>query len=235
MLARLIDELKSLADPEQAKGYQRFFKTGKGQYGEGDIFLGIKTPVQREIAKKYDALSLEDLQNLLDSKIHEHRFIALVILMQKYKKSKKNPVEKMRIFQFYLKNTHRINNWDLVDVSAPNIIGDFSVREGNEMIRYLAKSESLWEKRIAIISTFAYIKKRSFGETLAVADILINDKHDLIHKAVGWMLREVGKKNPEILEIFLKTRYREMPRTMLRYAIEKFPEEKRKKYLEGEI
>jgi len=235
MLQKIIEDLKLYASPEQANIYQKFFKTGKGQYGEGDIFLGVRVPVLREIARKYSDISMEDLQNLLNSKIHEQRFTALVLLMNKYKKSKKNPVEKMRLFQFYLKNTNRINNWDLVDVSAPNIIGDFSIKEGNEMIRHLAKSESLWERRIAIISTFAFIKKRSFGETLAVSDILIKDEHDLIHKAVGWMLREVGKKKPEILEIFLKTRYKEMPRTMLRYAVEKMPEEKRKKYLKGEI
>ncbi|HTY44125.1 MAG TPA: DNA alkylation repair protein [Patescibacteria group bacterium] len=235
MLERLINELKSLTDEKQAKLCQRYFKTGKGQYGEGDIFLGIRVPVLREVAKEYYSLSFEDLQKLLDSKIHEQRFIALIILLQKYKKARKNPVEKMRIFQFYLKNTGRINNWDLVDVSAPGIVGDFSVHEGNEMIRHLAKSENLWEKRIAIISTFAYIKKRSFGEGLAIADMLLKDEHDLIHKAVGWMLREIGKKNAEVLEIFLKTRYKEMPRTMLRYAIEKLPEEKRREYLRGKI
>jgi len=235
MLEQLIAELKEMASPEKAKGYQRFFKTGKGEYGEGDIFLGISTPVQREIAKKHFILPLEDLQKLLESKVHEHRFVALVILMNKYKKAKKNPVEKMRIFQFYLKNTKNINNWDLVDVSAPNIVGDFSFREGNEMIRHLAHSSNLWEKRIAIISTLAFIKKRSFGETLAVADVLLKEEHDLLHKAVGWMLREVGKKNNEVLELFLAPRYREMPRTMLRYAIEKFPEDKRQMYLKGEI
>lgn len=235
MLTQLIEELKSLENSEQSKIYQRFFKTGKGEYGEGDIFLGIRVPVQREIAKKYYFLSFDDLQKLLDSRIHEYRWVALIILINKYKKSRKNPVEKMRIFQFYLENTCRINNWDLVDVSASNIVGDFSVNEGNEMIRHLAKSENLWEKRIAIVSTLAFIKKRSFGETLAVADILINDKHDLIHKAVGWMLREVGKKNQNVLELFLASRYKEMPRTMLRYAIEKFPEEKRQRYLKGEI
>jgi 3-methyladenine DNA glycosylase AlkD len=235
MIEQLINELKSLANENQARIYQRFFKTGKGEYGEGDIFLGIKTPAQKEIAKKYILLPVEDLQKLLDSKIHEHRAVALSILMHKYKKSRKNPVEKMRIFQFYLKNTRRINNWDLVDMSAPGIVGDFSVKEGNDMIRYLAKSENLWEKRIAIISTLAFIRNRNFGETLAVAGILLNDKHDLIHKAVGWMLREVGKRNLEVLELFLKTRYKSMPRTMLRYAIEKFEEDKRQMYLKGEI
>ncbi|MDD5699750.1 MAG: DNA alkylation repair protein [Candidatus Nanoarchaeia archaeon] len=235
MLAQLMNELKSLANEEEAKKSRRFFKTGKGEYGEGDIFLGIKNPVQREIAKKYYPLSFDDLQVLLDSKIHEHRLIALIILVNKYKKSRKNKVEKMRIFQFYLKNTQRINNWDLVDLSAPGIVGDFSANEGNEMIRHLAKSESLWERRIAIISTYAFIRRGNLGETLAVADMLINDEHDLIHKAVGWMLREVGKKNQNVLELFLSSRYKEMPRTMLRYAIEKFEEDKRKKYLKGEI
>jgi 3-methyladenine DNA glycosylase AlkD len=235
MLEQLVNELKSLGNPERAKASQRYFKTGKGQYAEGDIFLGITVPVQREVAKRYANISMEDLQTLLNSKIHENRFVALVILLDKYKKSKKNHVERMRIFQFYLKNTNRINNWDLVDVSAPKIVGDFSFNEGNEIIRHLAKSNNLWEKRIAIISTFAFIAKRNFGETLAIADMLLHDEHDLIHKAVGWALREVGKKKPDILEIFLNTRYKEMPRTMLRYAVEKMPEEKRKAYLKGKI
>jgi len=235
MLNDLKKDIEKAKNPEQAKILQRFFKTGKGEYGEGDIFLGIKVPVQRIIAKKYTELSFMDLQSLLNSKIHEERLIALIILTNKYKKAKKDTAKKRQIFEFYLKNTNNINNWDLVDLSAPNIVGDFSNIDGNEIIRFLAKSKNLWEKRIAIVSTHAFIKKRIFGETLAVADILIKDEHDLIHKAVGWMLREVGKRNVEVLEIFLKDRYKTMPRTMLRYAIEKFPEEKRKKYLRGEI
>jgi len=159
----------------------------------------------------------------------------LIILTNKYQKSKKDFVKKRQIFEFYLKNTHNINNWDLVDLSAPNIVGDFSSTDGTEVIRFLAKSKNLWERRIAIVSTYAFIKKRIFGETLAIADMLLKDEHDLIHKAVGWMLREVGKRNQEVLEIFLKERYKTMPRTMLRYSIEKFPEEKRKAYLKGEI
>lgn len=234
-LNELIDELKREQNEERAKNLQKFFKTEKGQYGEGDVFYGIQAPVLRKISKKHLSLPLEDLQKLLDSRIHEQRFVALLILIQKYKKSKRNHADKMRIFYFYLKNTGRINSWDLVDLSAPAIMGDFSVSQGNETIRHLAQSQNLWEKRIAIISTFAFIKNRSFGESLAVANILMQDEHDLIHKAVGWMLREVGKKNMEVLEIFLKTRYKEMPRTMLRYAIEKFPEDRRKKYLKGEI
>ncbi len=235
MLNKLKKDIEEAKNPEQSKILQRFFKTGKGEYGEGDIFLGIKVPLQRKIAKEYTDLSFNDLQILLNSKIHEERLIALIILTKKYKKSKKDSVKKRQIFEFYLKNTHNINNWDLVDLSAPNIVGDFSSIDGTEIIRFLAKSKNLWEKRIAIVSTYAFIKKRIFGETLAIADMLLKDEHDLIHKAVGWMLREVGKRNQEVLEIFLKERYKIMPRTMLRYAIEKFPEEKRKAYLKGEI
>jgi len=232
MLNGLISELSSVANPEQAKNLSRFFKTGKGEYGEGDIFIGIKVPVQRNIAKKYSELSLADLQKLLDSKIHEHRLVALIILMNKYKKAKKNLLEKRRIFEFYLKNTSRINNWDLVDLSAPTIIGDFLQREGTTLLREFAKSENIWERRIAVISTMAFIKKRNLGEALAISEILLHDEHNLIHKAVGWTLREVGKKNKNVLEIFLSSRYKEMPRTMLRYAIEKFPEEERKKWMQ---
>ncbi len=235
MLNELRKDIEEAKNPEQAKTLQRFFKTGKGEYGEGDIFLGIKVPIQRKIAKNYIDLSFNDLQMLLDSKIHEHRLIALIILVNKYNKAKKDATKKRQIFDFYLKNTNNINNWDLVDLSAPNIVGDFSSIDGTEIIRFLAKSKNLWEKRIAIVSTHSFIKKRIFGETLAIADILLKDEHDLIHKAVGWMLREVGKRNIEVLEIFLKERYKEMPRTMLRYSIEKFPEEKRKAYLKGEI
>ncbi|MGY4884096.1 MAG: DNA alkylation repair protein [Nanobdellota archaeon] len=235
MLNKLVDELKSLANPEQAKNLKRYFKTGKEQYGEGDIFLGLKMPQIREIAKNYTELSFNDLQMLLNSTIHEHRMTALIILIHKYKKAKKDIFEKRKIYEFYMKNTQNINNWDLVDISCPRIVGDFLSREGTETLRMLAKSDNLWERRIAIVSTFALIDKRNLGETLAIADMLIEDKHDLIHKAVGWALREVGKKNIEVLEIFLKPRYKTMPRTMLRYAIEKFPEERRKKYLKGEI
>lgn len=235
MLNSLISELNSLKNPENAKNLQRFFKTGKGDYGEGDIFLGIKVPVQRSIAKKYRGLSFNDLQNLLNSKIHEYRMIALIILTDKYKKAKKDKFKQRQVYEFYLKNTPRINNWDLVDLSAPNIVGDFSSIEGTEILKFLAKSKNIWERRIAMLSTFAFIRKRIYGETLAIAEILLNDEHDLIHKAVGWGLREVGKRNSEVLEIFLKERYRQMPRTMLRYAVEKFPEERRKAYLKGNI
>jgi 3-methyladenine DNA glycosylase AlkD len=236
MLNELLSEIKSQKNEVNAKNLQRFFKTGKGQYGEGDVFLGIKVPVQRKIVKKYwKYIGLKDIQELLNSKFHEERMIGLLILVEAYKKSKKDKMKHREIYEFYLKNTLRINNWDLVDLSAPNIVGDFSSIEGTEILKLLAKSENIWERRIAILSTAPFIKKRIFGETLSIAEMLINDKHDLIHKAVGWMLREVGKRNQEVLEIFLKERYKEMPRTMLRYSIEKFPEEKRKKYLKGEI
>lgn len=232
MLNELIRELERSADKQQAEALQRFFKTGKGEYGEGDIFLGIKVPIQRSICKKYD-LTLNEIQELLNSRIHERRFCALVLLMNKFKKSKKSPIDRIKIFEFYLKNASngRINNWDLVDVSAPRIVGEFLKKDDTGILKQLAVSNNIWEKRIAILATMPFIKNRSFGESLAIADMLKKDEHDLIHKAVGWMLREIGKKNINVLEVFLSTRYKEMPRTMLRYAIEKFPEEKRKFYL----
>ncbi len=231
MLEELKKELKVLANPEQTKALQRFFKTGKGQYGEGDVFIGIKVPVLRKIAGKYFELDFQELQEMMNSKIHEERLIALIILTLKFRKTKKDSLMKRKIYEFYLKNTHRTNNWDLVDISAPNIIGEFLQKEDSGILRHLASSKNLWEKRIAIISTISFIKRRNFGEALVISDLLLNDEHDLIHKAVGWMLREIGKRNKEVLELFLETRHKKMPRTMLRYAIEKFPEDERKKWL----
>ncbi len=233
MLNQIIKELESFADSEQAKVYQRFFKTGKGEYGEEDIFLGIKVPVQREIAKKYYELSLPKIQELLKSKIHEHRMTGIIILNQKYKKSKQE--DKENIFNFYLNNIKKINNWDLVDLSAPIIIGDFLLDKDKKILYELTRSENLWEKRIAIISTYAFIRKQEFEDALTISELLLNDSHDLIHKAVGWMLREIGKRDLEVEENFLKQHYKNMPRTMLRYAIERFDEEKRKRYLKGKI
>ena len=233
MLDSLIKDLENSKNPEKAKIFQRFFKTGKGDYGEGDIFLGLNVPLQRSIAKKYLDLSLPKIQELLKSRIHEHRLVALIILINKYKKSSER--EKENIFGFYLKNTKNINNWDLVDISCPNIIGDFLSEKDKKTLYGLVSSENLWEKRIAIISCFAFIKKNEFGDALTISELLMKDKHDLIHKAVGWMLREIGKRDKKVLEDFLKFHYKNMPRTMLRYAIEKFPEEKRKKYLAGNI
>lgn len=224
-------ELKKAGNPEQAKLLQRFFKTGKGEYGEGDVFLGIKVPVQRSIAKKYIGLSLPKLQELLESKIHEERLVSLLILVEKYKKS--TELDKANIFNFYIKNAKRVNNWDLVDLSAHRIVGEFLLDKDKKILYNLAESNNLWERRISIISTFAFIKNNKFEDSFRLGQILLKDKHDLIHKAVGWMLREIGKKDVEVLEKFLEKNYKEMPRTMLRYAIEKFPENKRKAYLEG--
>jgi len=220
-------DLQKLANPKQAKLLQRFFKTGKGEYGEGDIFLGIKVPEQRKIAKKYSDLTLKYIQELLSSKIHEHRLVALFILVDKYKQAK----NKKELVDFYLKNTKYINNWDLVDLSAPNIVGDYLLDKDKSILYKLAKSDNLWEKRIAVLATFAFIKDNQFEDAFKISEILLKDNHDLIHKAVGWMLREIGKRNLEAEERFLNNHYKKMPRTMLRYAIERFPESKRKYYL----
>lgn len=225
---KLQGELQKLKNPQKAKVSQRFFKTGKGGYEEGDIFLGIIVSQQRQIAKKYTHLALEELQKLLSSKIHEYRLTALFVLMAKYKRAEKP--EKREIFDFYLQNTKNINNWDLIDLSAPSIVGDYLLEKGRAILCRLAKSKSLWEKRIAILATYAFIRNGHFEETLKISEILLKDPHDLIHKAVGWMLREVGKRNQEVEEKFLQKHYHQMPRTMLRYAIEKFSEGKRKFY-----
>lgn len=232
-LLELRNELRSLANPEKAIILQRFFKTGKGQYGEGDVFLGITVPQSRTIAKKYLSLSPEEIKQLLQSKIHEERLIALLILVENFRKSKKDRSKQRRIYEFYLSNTSGINNWDLVDLSAEKIVGEFLLQDEKSILKQLALSSNIWERRIAMIATFAFIKKRRFGESLALAEMLMEDEHDLMHKAVGWMLREIGKRDQRVLEIFLQQRYKSMPRTMLRYSIEKFPEEKRQKYLKG--
>ena len=228
-LTQLKKELKKISSPRQAKILQRFFKTGKGEYGEGDIFLGIKVPEQRKVADKFQELSLKDIEKLLNSKIHEYRMSALFILIKQYEKADEE--YKKEIFNFYLKNTKNINNWDLVDLSAPKIVGDYLLNKPRKILYKLARSSNLWERRIVIISTWIFIKNNEFDDTLKIAKILLNDKHDLIHKAVGWMLREVGKRDQKIEEEFLKKYYLKMPRTMLRYAIERFNEKKRKFYL----
>lgn len=234
----LVGELGSLKDLKRAEVSAWFFKTGKGQYGFGDVFLGITVPKMREVAKKYLDLSFEDIQNLLLSKIHEHRFVALAILVAKYQRAKET--ERRRIYQFYIKNAKSINNWDLVDSSAEYIVGEYLVDSGvvlhrrtpqNDILCKLARSKNLWERRIAIISTFGFIKKNKFEDTFRIAEILLSDSHDLIHKAVGWMLREIGKRDQNAEEAFLKKHYLQMPRTMLRYAIERFELEKRKLFM----
>ena len=229
MLDQIKKDLAQLGDPERAKNSHWFFKTGKGQYGEGDIFLGITVPEQRKVAKKYIDLSLDDLRELLKSKIHEHRFTALVILISKYREAEES--SKKEIFELYLKNTETINNWDLVDLSAPRIVGDYLLNKKRSILYKLARSNSLWERRISILSTFIFIDNNDFEDALNISELLLNDEHDLIHKAVGWMLREIGKRDQEIEEQFLNKYCMQMPRTMLRYAIEKFDEKKRTVYL----
>ncbi|MDO8658403.1 MAG: DNA alkylation repair protein [Candidatus Levybacteria bacterium] len=229
MYKNIEKDLLTLKNPKKAKILQRFFKTGKGEYGEGDIFLGITVPQQRIIAEKYIDTTLIELQNLLSSKIHEYRLISLLILINKYKKS--GETGKKEIFDFYLKNTKYINNWDLVDLSAPNIVGEYLLNKNKSVLYKLAKSKNLWDRRIAIISTYPFIKNNNFDNTLKISEILLDDKHDLIQKAVGWMLREIGKRNQKKEEEFLQKYYKTMPRTMLRYAIERFDENKRKFYL----
>jgi 3-methyladenine DNA glycosylase AlkD len=214
---------------EKAEILQRFFKTGKGEYGENDVFWGVSVPEQRKIVKDFYCLELKELEKLLNSKIHEHRLSALIVLIEKYKKTKKQ--DKQKIFNFYLKNLNRINNWDLVDISAPLILGDYLLDKKRNLLYKLAQSENLWERRVAVVSTLQFIRNNNLKDVFLIAQILLKDKHDLIHKATGWMLREAGKKCQPELEKFLIKHKNEMPRTMLRYSIEKFSENKRKKYL----
>ena len=229
MLDQIKSELSKLSNPYRAENLARFFKTGKNQYGEGDLFIGITVPEQRKIAKKFVNLSLDDLQELLNSKIHEYRFTALVILISKYRKAEEPG--KQEIFAFYFKNTKNVNNWDLVDLSAPRIVGDYLLNKKRSVLYKLAKSNILWERRISILSTFAFIDTNDFEDALNISELLLHDEHDLIHKAVGWALREIGKRDQNVEEQFLAKHHLHMPRTMLRYAIEKFDEKKRKKYL----
>jgi len=233
MLEEIDKELEKYSNKEKATLLQRFFKTGKGEYGERDVFLGLNVGQQRKIAKQFKNLHLQDIQKLLDSEIHEKRLIGLLILVEQFKKGDEKTREK--IFNFYLRNAKKINNWDLVDLSAPNIVGVYLLDRGRDTLYKLVSSDNLWEKRIAILSTFTFIRNNDFEDTLKISEMLLEDKHDLIHKAVGWMLREVGKRDQEKLEDFLKKHYKKMPRTMLRYSIEKFEESKRQKYLRGEI
>ncbi len=292
-LLSLRKQLKSKSNPKRAKLLQGFFKTGKGEYAEGDVFLGLTSAQIKEVAYRHKDISIRDIEKLLKSKIHEERAAALRILIYQFQsvmrshnikdarqnnammhhsiklwrndaviyhsalndrqKIERDKQERAReIFNFYLKNTRYINNWDLVDLSASKIVGEYLNRcettnscestnrfkstnayESTNTLYRLAESKNLWEKRIAIISTFAFIRQNQFEDTLKISKILLNDKHDLIHKAVGWMLREIGKRNLAQEEKFLKKHYKTMPRTMLRYAIEKFPEKKRKMYLLG--
>jgi len=214
--------LDAIRNPLKAAILSRFFKTGKGEYGEGDIFLGIVVPEQRKIAKRFPGLPLNEVLKLLKSPIHECRLTALFILIYQYQKG--GAEIKKVIFRVYLKNLKFVNNWDLVDLSAPKIIGDFLLQNPaqRKILYKLAKSKNLWERRVAMLSTFAFIRVEQFTDAFSIAKILLRDKHDLIHKAVGWMLREIGKIDQKIEEKFLREHFKQMPRTMLRYAIEKF-------------
>jgi len=225
--------LKSFAVEEKVPLYQGFFKTGKGEYGEGDKFIGVTVPNSRKVAKKFADLSLSEAAKLLASGIHEERLIALLIIVGQFQKADEK--EREKIYNFYLKNTKHINNWDLVDLSAGKIVGEYLAKKNKTILYKLAGSKSLWERRIAIISTGNFIGKGMFEDTLKISAILLTDKHDLIHKAVGWMLREVGKRSEKNLLGFLKRNYKQMPRTSLRYAIERLPQNKRLSLLKGEV
>ncbi|MCX5699108.1 MAG: DNA alkylation repair protein [Candidatus Omnitrophica bacterium] len=230
-LKKLKFDLLKYSDKKKAKILLRFFKTGPGEYAQGDIFLGITVPMLRILSKRYQSLTFNETLQLLKSRIHEERLLSLLILILKYHKVGLS--EKRKIYKAYLNYSKYVNNWDLVDVSAKHIIGGYLKDKDRAPLYKLARSDSLWKRRIAILSTFHFIENNDFEDTLKIAEILISDPHDLIHKAVGWMLREVGKRDRDSEERFLKKYYTAMPRTMLRYAVERFPESKRQAYLKG--
>ncbi len=235
-IASLRRELKTYIDPERAKASAWFFKTGPGEYGEGDEFIGVAVPNLRKVAKAHRDLSLAEIETLLKSKVHEERLLAVLILVMQYKQT--DDYHKEEIYNFYLNHTEYVNNWDIVDSSAGYIVGNFLEERDKDVLIALARSSSIWERRIAIISTFYFIQKGNPEWSLKLAELLLDDEHDLIHKAVGWMLREVGKRcDQKILEDFLaeNERYKTMSRTMLRYAIERLPEKRRQAYLKGTI
>jgi 3-methyladenine DNA glycosylase AlkD len=225
--------LAEVADPQRARNLAWFFKTGKGQYGEGDRFLGITVPLQRKVALRHAALPLQEIARLLHSAFHEHRFTALEILVAQYRKA--DETRRERIFRFYLRNARRANNWDLVDTSAPYIVGAHLITRPRKLLDRLAVSPNLWERRIAIVSTHALIRHGEVKDTFRIAEKLLSDQHDLIHKAVGWMLREAGKVSQPALLAFLRRHYKNIPRTTLRYAIERFSAVQRKRILAGRL
>jgi len=228
------EEMRRLANKGIAKNSLRFFKTEKGQYGFGDIFLGIRAPKIRLIAKKHIDISITDMKTLIQSKYHEERFLGLIILVNKYAKTKDKKT-KDQLYQIYVSSFKYINNWDLVDVTCPHVTGKHLIDKDRSILYKWAKSDDLWTKRIAMVSTFSFIRQNDLEGTFKIAEILFQDEHDLIHKAVGWMLREAGKRDIKKEETFLKKYYKIMPRTMLRYSIEKFQEDKRQEYLKGTI
>ena len=230
----LIEIMIKLGDPKRAIGVARFFKSGKGQYGEGDYFLGINVPTITKIAKQHTDIDLKEVEILLNNKWHEIRVLAVKILALKFGLMKTGEQEKARIYKFYLKKTKNINNWDLVDISCHYVVGSFLLNkkaEAKRVLSKLARSKDLWERRIAIISTYAFIRNNDLTLTYEIADMLLGDEHDLMHKAVGWMLREAGKKDEVRLKDYLIKNIIKMPRTALRYAIERFPEPERKRFL----
>ena len=234
-MENLREDLHQAANPQKAKILQRFFKTGKGEYAEGDKFLGVAVPQTRAIVKKYwREISIADVKNILRSEIHEERMAALLILAEKFEKG--DDIQRKEIFDLYLANTKHINNWDLVDLSAPKIIGAYLEGKDKNILLNLVESKNLWERRIAMLAVFRFIKNGDAAMALKIAEILISDKEDLIRKAVGWMLREIGKNcGQKIEEDFLRRHYRIMSRTTLRYAIERFDEGRRQDYLTGRI
>ncbi len=225
--------LQNLANPEIAKHSQRFFKTAEGEYGFGDRFLGIRAPIIRQTVKKHKKAPLSVAEKLLKSEYHEIRLFSLLLLIFRF--SKPGAEEKEEIYQIYLRNIKYVNNWDLVDISAHHIIGAYLENRDKSILYDFVKSQSLWERRIAIMSTFYFIKGNNFVDTLSISEQLLRDREDLIHKAVGWMLREVGKRSINVELTFLKSHYQEMPRIMLRYAIEKFSKEERRRFLSSKV
>jgi 3-methyladenine DNA glycosylase AlkD len=223
-------ELKRVANEEKASVLMRFFKTGKGEYGEEDIFVGVTVPETRKAARTFLDTPVSELIPSLKSPYHEERLTALLVLVEKYKKAKTEK-EKKVVVDFYLKNKYAVNNWDLVDLTADKILGNYLIDKDRKILYHYIQSKNLWERRMAVIATFAFIRKNDFNDTFKLCEKLLTDKHDLIHKACGWMLREIGKRDEKALEAFLKKHVQRMPRTMLRYAIERFPEKKRKAYL----
>lgn len=234
IIKQIRNDMKKMADKKKAEDLQRFFKTAPGEYGEGDKFHGVVVPDIRKLVKKFKDISLSQTQSILKSPWHEERFFALQVLVHKFQTAKEDH-HKEKIYKTYISNFRYINNWDLVDTSAKQIVGAYLFDKGKTILYQWAKSKDLWTRRISIISTFYFIGKKEFNEALKIAKILLNDEHDLIHKAVGWMLREIGNRNLDLEEKFLKEHYKKMPRTMLRYSIEKFPKPKRQEYLRGSI
>jgi len=232
-LGALRRDVRAQADAEDAANLQWFFKTGPGEYAEGDRFLGLRVPAVRRLARTYRELPVKDVIALLQSKWHEERLLALLLLVDRYKRGKAD--EKQLVYDAYLGHTKHINNWDLVDASAEHIVGPHVGPSEISVLERLARSPDLWERRIAVLATFHWIKQRQFGPALRIIEMLLADKHDLIHKAVGWMLREIGKRDRAVEVAFLREHGRTMPRTSLRYAIEHFPERERKRYLAGTV